>query len=302
MMRLKTTEAFGLRIGVVCACVAFAGVAGVSAQAVGQAEQNAAPEQVDLPDPSELFAGHWEAVGGWEKVQQIEGRTVRGVVERPGQGPMAVELVQKPPMLWKLRMFEPGVLDVTTGYNGEGAWRKVKGNDPVWMTGLTAIETRENSKFFGEAHAEVRYNETQTVGLVEDQGRQLYAVRGLTKIGTEVVLGFDAETKLLSSVTGPVLSASGPLIMQQRYLDYRPVDGILVPHRMEQITQADADPIVLRFTKFVLTVEESESFDPPAEIGSPPAIPATVQEAVQQAREAAAARAAENGAAGQPDG
>lgn len=195
----------------------------------------AAPEQSDekpqikrdLPEAAILLDGHLEAIGGREAIEKFESLYFESSVDTGKQNIKASAKTW-----WKRGRFYgeqeiPGFGVAKSGYDGSVVWV----DDPI--NGLRKLEGKEAEQIIREgaiflvADWQRHFESAETVDEREEDGRTFLDVKLTSKLGDEVVMSFDAKTKLLAQMKFKQITPTGSVPVTATFEDYEDIDGVL---------------------------------------------------------------------------
>lgn len=208
--------------------------------------ENAAPAaDTERPDPTlpsaeDLLAAHMKAAGGTEVLAHFQSMYFEGRVEVAKQN-----LRGTARQWWKAGKYLgeeeiEGVGQSRAGFDGEVAWS----DDPIM--GLRTLEGREkelyvrSSSLFLDHEWRDHFSNQRTIGKVVVDGRPIYEVELTSNLGQKVVMGFDAETKLLYTTKFTQIGPTGEMPVETYAEDYRDVDGFKFAH----VTRLKVPPLM----------------------------------------------------------
>jgi hypothetical protein len=184
----------------------------------------------------EVLARNYQAHGGLDKLLALKAWKMSGKISLPEQKlELPVEIWQKAPD--KLRV-ETAFQDmkVTQGYDGSQAW---------WIMPLLAAEAQEMPgdqarQFQEQAGFEnplVEFKEKgyqlELLGQEDLEGKPVFKLK-LTKAGgQEIYFYLDGESGIERKVSRTMKDGAADALVEILYGDYRPVDGLVMPHTVE---------------------------------------------------------------------
>jgi len=268
----------------------FAGVAMLGLTAQPEKPKTSA---ADLPEASELFERHIEAIGGRDAVFAEKTRVVTGTYEGPPfTGIVKLRVWAEAPDKMHMQLVEPLGRQLDLYYDGEVTWQQdstSNNGEPVAVTGPQRVEIIEAADFFGESNYANRYSAIETIGTATFDGKDYYAVRATSQFGRTRRLFFEKESGLFSAEQSPIVTQDkdGKVItvpMEILIFDYQDVgDGVLYPRTQSQkIPGPGGGKVLMKFLDVKVDTGEHHDFSPPPEV-------AEAYRAAMAAAEAAAA-------------
>jgi len=199
--------------------------------------ESAAPLSVE----QELIESYIAALGGLETIRSIESMQVTGEVEMPSVGmTMPITITNKRPAMAHVRVEIPAMsAEVINAYDGETAWE----NNPMGgglrkMTGEQARNMKEQADMDGFLiDYEAKGYTVHYVGEEEVNGSNTKKLRVMRPDSSEVFVYLDTESflqvKTEGEGTNPMTGAK--VKMETFMMDYRDVDGMMVPFKMKVV-------------------------------------------------------------------
>jgi hypothetical protein len=186
------------------------------------------------PTVPELLASHLKAVGAPEKVQSRRVH-MRVIGMAPFEIPVVVEA--KRPNLIRKDVSLQGSVQVNA-YDGSDAWKTDPfvpgGATPAAMAGDEAKALLEESDFDGAlVNPAAKGIRVSYVGPADALGKPAHALRVVLTNGNEATVYLDAASflEVKRVQTRPVMGK--PMELEIISSDYRVVDGLRLPHRIE---------------------------------------------------------------------
>jgi hypothetical protein len=185
---------------------------------------------------NEIFGKYIQALGGQALIDKLSTR-VTEATEVNGDGTIsAVRTFAKLPdkFLSITSANPPGKGIYTQGFANEIAWSRVNNGRVAAVTGVDLAQLTRDAEFVkGISHFRKEFIQLRVVGATTVNGHKRYFVEGRNAADFVETLSFDAATGLLTGRYGEIRTALGPIPFQAEYLDYRKVDGVLLPFTVE---------------------------------------------------------------------
>jgi hypothetical protein len=202
--------------------------------------------------PQKIIDDYLHAEGGAKALAKIQTLTIAGNSrEESSDTNGAYSLITKAPnKFYSEILIEPQ--HTISAYNGMSAWSQEAGGTPHTLTGTDAVEWAGTARYLNERLVNAKKNKlgAKFVGMENVAGRPAYHVEFLIASGVTREVFFDAQTHLIVREIIPpptprLLPASDKVNSQPHekqsartadeieYFDYKPVNGILEPNRME---------------------------------------------------------------------
>jgi hypothetical protein len=186
----------------------------------------AAGAKKDLPEAAKLMEGHLEAIGGREAITKFETLYFESSVDTGAQNIKASAKTW-----WKQGKFYgeqeiPGFGTAKSGYDGTVVWV----DDPI--NGLRKLEGKEAEQIIREgaiflvADWQAHFESAETVDSRDEDGSTLLDVKLTSKLGDEVVMSFDQQSKLLTGMQFKQITPTGSVPVTAFFEDYKEVEGV----------------------------------------------------------------------------
>ena len=218
-----------------------------------------------LPDGFEVLEAAVEAIGGASAYGQFRSERLSGRVEIPSLGAKGrVVLRREAATKTRLDIELEGLGTIAQGTNGETAWRAMLGMGVEKLEGEEARRMLSEASYDAAVEPRKTYASATTTGKEMFEGVECYRVELVTSWGDHQVGVFEVETGLhrkLSTREGP---GSAVFSAETVYGEYRRVQGIKRPHRLEVTAMGLAQVMVFEEIEFGVKFERG-TFDPPAE-------------------------------------
>lgn len=234
---------------------ADAGPAAAAGEDAPSAEGGDEEPASDLPSAESILAKAVEAVGGREKLDEVDSFYYKANVKISPMGIEGpVEIWWKDGDFYMLNVV-PGVGKIQEGKKGELIWQ----DDPI--NGLRELEGPE-----AEQHAwaaalmltadwKEHFETAQTVAERTVDGTKVYDVELKTDSGAKLIMTFDADSGLQVAQRYEQVLPTGAVPLEVTMSDYRDVEGIKIA--FEQKTDAS----VAQATQTLETVEINPEVD-----------------------------------------
>ena len=212
----------------------------------------------------ELVGGHLEASGGLAKLKGLKSVRMSGKLSMsmmmqnassagsPSEAPVTIQI--KKPNLIRMEIDLQGK-PLVQASDGETAWSLRPGSeepdnlsdDEGGMGEMTDLFLREIADLEGPlVDSREKWNKIELLGKENVEGTESYKLKLSPKDGFVRYLFLDTKTLRTTKLTRP----GSEFLMETYYQDYRPEDGIVMPHTIE--SRVDGN----RFSK--LSLEKAE--------------------------------------------
>jgi len=218
-----------------------------------------------LPDGPTVVNRFVKAVGGEAAVMKLTARHATGRLEVPAQGVVGdLELFAKAPNLMAVTVDIPGMMTVRSGYNGTVGWTINPMEGPTVLEGMALQQMQQSADFYSMLYPKRLFKAVETVAAEDFEGTPCYRVKVTTVEGEEYFDFFDRETGLLVGSRRTRATAQGDLEATSLVSDWKPVDGVLLPHKSVQKIMGMEQ--VMTFTSIQGGAIPDSVFELPAEI------------------------------------
>lgn len=240
------------------ALAAWIAVSGLAAVSAGAAE---------LPTADEVFARHRAAIGG-DAVDKVTnaafefgfsipsmGLTTTGKAYQvfPGKGYMVIDLASV------------GATNHEEGVSDGVVWRNSPQTGLQTLDGLERRMALQRTRLDAFSGWKELWQKAETVAEEPVAGEPCYKVVLTSAEGASVSGWFSTKTGLLQRMEVPVPQMGATVTVTPR--DYRPVDGVMMPHRVDQEGMM---PITIEYTRIRFNVDDI----PPGRFDLPPGLAA----------------------------
>ncbi len=194
---------------------------------------SAAPEKHD-PKAAKLMDDYVEATGGKAAYEKIRSRVSKGRIIIGGSGIELKGITYNALPKKSYSVFESAVTGkMEQGSNGDIAW------EISAMSGarIKEGEERDLALITGRIDAEINwrqiYETVEITGEDDVDGKPCHIVTATPKGGKPMISYIDKKTKLVLKAVLTVTAPQGTIKSEIFPLDYKKVDGILVPFKMK---------------------------------------------------------------------
>ncbi len=184
-------------------------------------------------DAERVIEDYLRAVGGRSSLEAVQSRVIRGSFAMPDMGIYApIEIFVKPPdkALVSIDIAEVG--GASNGVNGEVVWEINPMVGPRLLRGGDRLAGLRQAEIDPVLNWKTHFTKVEATGSEEVRGRTCENLVLHPPEGDPITACFDAETHLLTRIRGVRDGQTVDTYMS----DYRPVEGILMPHKSEMIT------------------------------------------------------------------
>jgi outer membrane lipoprotein-sorting protein len=214
------------------------------------------------PTAAELVAKNIEARGGDARLKAIETRKVSGTITLQGAGGVdaKMEVLAKRPNLM-LQEMRTGEQRFVTAYDGQQAWalNPMLGETPQRVDGPQADALRDQAQFDGLLiGAHLRGEGVEVAGKEIVEGASAWKLT-LKRENRAVHVFLDEKTNLERKVTAAITGDAGEVLIESVISDYQPVDGVMVPRRVETRVGGQLQAVVkIESVEFNIPIEDGQ--------------------------------------------
>ena len=224
--------------------------------------------QGQTPSVDQIIDRYVEVLGGAAAIQKITSRVSKGTVEIVGTGATGtIEFYEKAPNKQMHLLTVPDVFTSYGGFNGTIGWGfDQEKKKPTELKGKDLESLKVDSEFYKAIRIKVPTSKLTLKGeekiQFRDGPRQTYVVEAKPETGNSRKMYFDTETGLLIRQDTQDSSSEGKTSVREFYLDYKNVDGVMVPFTIRHVEEGVT--MILRFTEVKQNAPiEDQKFDPP---------------------------------------
>lgn len=183
----------------------------------------------------EILAKHFEAQGGLERLQKMQGIRMTGKMQLGPGMEAALVMEKKRPGFMRMEFSFQGMTGIT-GYDGTTGWQVMPfmgKKDPEPMSADDAKEMQQQADFDGplvdwkgKGHA------LEFVGKESVEGAETWKLKLTRKSGQVEFMYIDTETGLMIKQTAKRTMRGTEIEGESTFSDYKDVEGLLFPHSM----------------------------------------------------------------------
>ena len=243
----------------------------------------ALPALAQTPTVEDLLAKNLESRGGAEKlgpsrparspgkvtvqVQMPPGARTQPAQPAPQTLQMPMQVLAKRPnlMLQEMRMQDRRVV---TAFDGQQAWaiNPMIGASAQLLQGVQADLIRDQAQFDGPlAYARQRGDKMEVLGKEAIEGSPAWKL-AITHEDKTTTVYLDEKTALERKVSASVNQGGTQLLVESLISDYQPVDGIMVPRKVQTLVGGQTQATVsIEKIEFNVPIEDTEFKMPAAQ-------------------------------------
>lgn len=201
------------------------------------------------PSVDQILEKYAQALGGRAAYEKVTTRAMTGTVEIPDDnvtGPAHV--LAKAPGGFRLTMDIPGYGIVETVLDGAAGWQKDPDNGTRAMSKKDLEAAQRDHDFYREIRLKELYSKMQAAGPDKVEGHAVNVIEAAAGEGPTEKFYFDAETGLLLKHDYERVTLEDGIVQYEvLYGDYRDVDGLKLPARIEQ--RAPDNTMIFKFAE-----------------------------------------------------
>lgn len=176
-----------------------------------------------------------EASGGEANFAKIKNRITRGSLEVPSQGLSgALTLYEAPPQQQHAVIEIRGIGKVENGCDGQTVYETSQMTGPRLMSGVEKAAALRQSRFNMALHLRELYPKIEFLGSEMIENRPSWKLALIPAEGKPEYWFFDQETGLQSALDTTVMIQGNEAPAHSVMLDYRMIDGLMLPFRTKQ--------------------------------------------------------------------
>ncbi len=201
------------------------------------------------PSVDEILGKYAQAIGGRAACEKITTRTMTGTVEIPDDNVTGkVVVLAKAPGSYRLTMDIPGYGVVEMVLDGASGWQRNPDTGTHSMNKKDLQIAARDHDFYHDLRLKELYAGLQVAGADKLDGRDVYILEGAAPDGPNEKFYFDAASGLLLKHDFERVTLEDGIVQYEMlYADYRDVDGVKLPSRVEQ--RAPDNTMIFKFTE-----------------------------------------------------
>jgi hypothetical protein len=182
-------------------------------------------------DPSKIVSDYVKAAGGSKTFSKIQTMTLEGTFTNTADGkPGTYTFDTKLPNRYYSELVV-GDKNVIEAYNGKSAWHQSTTGDPGTLLGQEGLQLEAASSYYNSRFLNLKKNKLALafVGHAQVRGKDALQIEVTAPTGVKRQVFFDPQTHLIVKESG----ALGGVNEEIYYDDYRSVDRVMVPYKIE---------------------------------------------------------------------
>jgi zinc protease len=261
---------------------AFSLALGIGVNAQGPAPKTASANSTPaatpspaLPTGSEVYQHYIQAIGGRAAWEKLHSRVSKGTIEIPAMNNLSgtIEVHMKAPNLI-LVVINLGGAIIRQGFDGTSAWSDDPRNGLRVLTGGELEDERKEANFYHALDLQKIYSKFTVIGTEKIDDHDTYVVEATPAGGGDPdKLYFDTKSGLEVRSVNHRHTPDGTMEFSANIGDYREVDGVKLPFRVEQASSQAAFTISFTDIQHNVDLPDSLFAKPSGEPAVPPAQP-----------------------------
>ena len=210
------------------------------------------------PSAEQVLDQHIKALGGEAAAKKLKTRHIKADFEMPAASMSAdLEIISKAPDKLLSKINIPNMGEIHEGYDGKVAWSNIPAVGIIEKSGAQLEQTRTQADFYRDVEIKDRLKDLSQEGTKTVNGEECHVISGKDQNGNTERMFISKKDHLIKQVVSNITDAGGtPMEATMQLSDYKKVDGIMVPHKIELVEPAQA-AFVITFT----SVKHNEPVD-----------------------------------------
>ena len=207
-----------------------------------------------VPEPAKIADQYVKAAGGGKALSKIQTMTLEGSFSNGVDGKSGTYTFDtKLPNRYYSELVV-GDKNVIEAYNGKSAWQQTAAGELGTLLGQEGLELEAASSYYNSHFLNLKKNKLALafVGHAQVAGKDALQVEVTAPTGMKREVFFDPETHLIVKEAGPL----GGVNEEVFYDDYRAVDGVELPYKIELHRGSDVYAVTITRAAINATVGE----------------------------------------------
>ena len=184
-----------------------------------------------IQEPAKIADQYVKAAGGSKVLSKIQTMTLEGTFTNTADGKSGAYTIDtKLPNRYYSELVI-GDKNVIEAYNGKSAWHRTSGGELGTLLGQEGLQLEAASSYYNSRFLNLKKNKLALafVGHAQVRGKDALQVEVTAPTGVKREVFFDPQSHLIVKETGAVGGVDEELL----YDDYRTVDGVKLPYKIE---------------------------------------------------------------------
>lgn len=213
------------------------------------------------PSLETIVAKNLQAKGGEAKLKAVQSMRMSGRVTIQGMDLNMSIMTKRPNMMRQEMQFQDK--KIVQGFDGTTAWmiNPMMGSEAAQeVTGPQADLAKDQAEFDGPLMDwKAKGHAVELVGTEEVGGAKAYKLKLTKKSGQVQYLYLDADSGIELKTTVQVPQGATTMTVETEMSDYRPVDGIMMPHALKtSINGMPTGSIIVEKIELNVPVDEAQ--------------------------------------------
>jgi hypothetical protein len=194
-------------------------------------------------DAEKIIDQYIKAQGGAKLLSKVQTLTIEGAITNATDGKSGTYTVDtKLPNRYYSELVV-GDHNVIEAYNGKSAWHQTATGEITTLVGVEGAELEAAGQYYNSRLVNAKKNKLGVafIGHAQVRGKDALQIEITTPAGLKREVFFDPQTHLILKESAPI----GGIEEQFLYDDYRPVNGLKLPHKIELYRGGDSYDIVV---------------------------------------------------------
>jgi hypothetical protein len=182
-------------------------------------------------DPAKIVSDYVKSAGGTKALSKIQTETLEGAFSNPADGkPSTYTFSLKLPNRYYSE-FVLGDKPLIEAYNGKSAWHQAPSGELSTLLGQQGQQLEAASLYYNSRLLNLKKNKLAVafIGHAQVRGKDALQLELTTSTNIRRELFFDPQSHLLVKESAPVAGLDEEIL----YDDYRTVDGVKLPYKIE---------------------------------------------------------------------
>jgi hypothetical protein len=207
---------------------------------IGESSSITSADSVTL---DQVLARYRQALGGDAALKRATSRVVKFSQAQPGGSTEKVEIYQKAPnrIFMTSTSSDPRRGTRIEGYNGSFGWAQFGDRKPAGLMHSDLDQIARSAEFFPAVDLRSRFADVKLLGRQKAGDREVYVVSAVAPdSSSRDRLYFDAKSGLLVRRYVESKTLLGYIPFSIGYDDYREIDGVRIPYRLQWSTPRES--------------------------------------------------------------
>jgi hypothetical protein len=208
----------------------------------------------EAQEPAKIADQYVKAAGGSKALSKIQTMTLEGWFTNAADGKSGTYTCDtKLPNRYYSELVV-GDRNIIKAYNGKSAWQQTAGGEPATLLGQEGLQLEAASSYYNSHFVNLKKNKLALAfrGHAQVGGKDTLEVEVTAATGMKREVFFDPETHLIVKEAGPI----GGVNEEVFYDDYRAVDGVKLPYKIELHRGTDVYAVTITRAAINATVGE----------------------------------------------